>query len=116
MVCPIDSFWLFPKIHMTQTTPPEATLPSPLKCLTGALIAGTMSIAMSAMTSRIATTFATRPMVQKTNMAVNIATAVRTLVVGATALGTVTCGIIAIGLIGLAIQVAFGKPRSNTES
>jgi Protein of unknown function (DUF3082) len=101
---------------MTQTTPPEATLPSPLKCLTGALIAGTMSIAMYTMTSKIATTFATKPMVQKTNMAVNIAAAVRTLVVGSTALGAVTCGIIAIGLIGLAIQVAFSKPRSDVKS
>ncbi|WP_310484206.1 DUF3082 domain-containing protein [Chamaesiphon sp. VAR_48_metabat_403] len=101
---------------MTQTNPTETTLPSPLRCLTGALIAGTMSIAMYAMTSRIATTFATKPMVQKTNMAVNIATAVRTLVVGSTALGTAVCGIIAIGLIGLAIQVAFSKPRSDAKS
>lgn len=101
---------------MTQTTPPEATLPSPLKCLTGALIAGTMSIAMYTMTSKIATTFATKPMVQKTNMAVNIAAALRTLIVGSTALGTVTCGIIAIGLIGLAIQVAVSKPRSDAKS
>lgn len=101
---------------MTQTTPPEVTLPSPLKCLTGALIAGTMSLGMYAMTSRIATTFATKPMVQKTNMAVNIATAVRTLVVGSTALGAAVSGIIAIGLIGLAIQVAFSKPRSDAKS
>ncbi len=101
---------------MTQTTPPETTLPSPLKCLTGALIAGTMSIAMYTMTSKIATTFATKPMVQKTNMAVNIAAALRTLVVGSTALGAVTCGIIAIGLIGLAIQVAFSKPQSDAKS
>jgi hypothetical protein len=94
---------------MTQTTPPETTLPSPLRCLTGALIAGMMSIAMYAMTSKIATTFATKPMVQKTNMAVNIATAVRTLVVGSTALGAAVFGIISIGLIALAIQVVFTK-------
>ena len=101
---------------MTQTTPPETTLPSPFKCLTGALIAGTMSIAMYTLTSKIATTFATKPMVQKTNMAINIAAALRTLVVGSTALGAVTCGIIAIGLIGLAIQVAFSKPESDPKS
>jgi hypothetical protein len=95
-------------------TPPETTLPSPLRCLTGSLIAGTMSIAMYTMTSKIATTFATRPMVQKTNMAVNIATAVRTLVVGSTALGAAVLGIIAIGLVALAIQVAFNKqPSAN---
>jgi site-specific recombinase len=95
---------------MTQTTPSQP-LPSPLRCLTGSLIAGTMSIAMYAMTSKIATTFATKPMIQKTTMANNIAAAVRTLVVGSTALGAAVFGIIAIGLIGLAIQVALTKPK-----
>jgi ABC-type amino acid transport substrate-binding protein len=99
---------------MTQTTPPETSLPTPFRCLTGALIAGAMSIALYALTSRIAMTFATKPMIQKTNMAVNIATALRTLVVGSTALGAGVFGIIAIGLIGLAIQVAFSKSRSST--
>jgi ABC-type amino acid transport substrate-binding protein len=96
---------------MTQTTPSQP-LPSPLRCLTGSLIAGTMSMALYTMTSKIATTFATKPMIQKTTMANNIAAAVRTLVVGSTALGAAVFGIIAIGLIGLAIQVAFTKPKS----
>jgi Protein of unknown function (DUF3082) len=100
---------------MTETTPPETKLPTPLRCLTGALIAGTMSIGLYALTSKIATTFATRPMIQKTTMANNIAAAVRTLVVGSTALGTAVFGIIAISLIALAIQVAFSKPRSSAE-
>jgi preprotein translocase subunit Sss1 len=38
---------------------------------------------------------------------------VRTLVVGSTALGMAVCGIIAIGLIGLAIQVTFSKPQTG---
>jgi hypothetical protein len=94
---------------MTQTTPPPKALPSPLSCLTGSLIAGTMSIAMYTMTVKIATTFATHPMIQKTTMALNIASALKTLVVGATALGTGIFGLISIGLVGLAIQVAFSK-------
>jgi hypothetical protein len=94
---------------MTQTTPPETTLPSPLRCLTGSLIAGVMSFALYTMTSNIATTFATKPMNHKTTMAVNIATAVRTLVVGSTALGATVFGIISVGLIALGIQVAFSK-------
>jgi Protein of unknown function (DUF3082) len=93
---------------MTQTTPPKP-LPSPLNCLTGSLIAGIMSIGMYTMTVRIATTFAAHPMIQKSTMAVNIASALKTLVVGATALGTGIFGIISIGLVGLAIQVAFSK-------
>jgi hypothetical protein len=94
---------------MTQTTPPETTLPTPLRCLTGSLIAGVMSFALYTMTSNIATTFATKPMGHKTTMAVNIATAVRTLVVGSTALGAAVFGIISVGLIALGIQVAFTK-------
>ncbi len=96
---------------MTQLTPPQKPLPSPLSCLTGSLIAGTMSLGMYTITSNIATTFATRPMVQKTTMAVNIATAVRTLVLGSTALGMTVFGIISVGLVGLAIQVAFSKKQ-----
>jgi Protein of unknown function (DUF3082) len=94
---------------MTQATPPPKALPSPLSCLTGSLIAGSMSIAMYTITVRIATTFAAHPMIQKTTMAVNIASALKTLVVGATALGTGIFGLVAIGLVGLAIQVAFNK-------
>jgi hypothetical protein len=94
---------------MTQTTPPETTLPTPLRCLTGSLIAGVMSFALYTMTSNIATTFATKPMGHKTTMAVNIATAVRTLVVGSTALGAAVFGIISVGLIALGIQVASTK-------
>ncbi len=96
---------------MTQITPPERSVPSPLNCLTGALIAGTMSIACYTMMSKIATSFATNPMIQKTTMANNIAAALRTLVVGSTALGTAVCGIISVGLVGLAIQVLFTKKQ-----
>jgi Protein of unknown function (DUF3082) len=102
-------FPLFP-IPMTQSTT-ETALPSPFRCLIGAVIAGVMSFAMYTMTSNIATTFATKPMGHKTTMAVNIAAAVRTLVVGSTALGTAVFGIIAVGLVALAVQVA----RSGTQ-
>ena len=97
---------------MTQSTPPPSSLPSPLSCVTGALLAGIMSIGMYTMTIKIATTFATNPMVQKTTMASNIAAALRTLVVGSTALGTGIFGIVAIGLVGLAVQVATEKKPS----
>ncbi|WP_310486627.1 DUF3082 domain-containing protein [Chamaesiphon sp. VAR_69_metabat_338] len=100
---------------MTQTTPPETSLPTPLRCLTGALISGTMSIAMYVMMSKIATTFATKPMLQKTTMATNIATALRTLVVGSTALGAAVLGIIAVGLVALAIQVLFSNKKASTD-
>ena len=101
---------------MTQTTPPEKALPSPLSCLTGSLVAGIMSIGMYTVTVKIATTFATNPMVQKTTMAINIAAALKTLVVGAAAMGTGISGIISLGLIGLAIQVAFDKNKESLKN
>lgn len=96
-----------------QDTTPAASLPTPLKCLTGSLIAGAMSMGMYAITSNIATTFATKPMLHKTTMAVNIATAVRTLVVGSTALGAAVFGIIAVGLVALGIQVALNNKQAS---
>jgi Protein of unknown function (DUF3082) len=98
---------------MTQQTPPENSLPTPLSCLIGSAIAGIMSFAMYTMTSNIATTFATKPMGHKTTMAVNIATAVRTLVVGSTALATAVFGIIAVGLAALAVQVALSGTQDR---
>ncbi len=99
---------------MTQTTPPPKPLPSALSCLTGSLIAGTMAIGTYTMTTSIATTFATKPMTQKTTMASNIATALRTLVLGSSTLATGVLTIAAIGLFALAIQVAFSKDRSRS--
>lgn len=99
---------------MTQATPPKKANPSVVSCLTGSLIAGIMSIATYAMTSQIAITFATKPMIQKTTMASNIATALRTLVLGSSALATGILGIMTIGLFALAIQVAFSKDRSRS--
>ena len=96
---------------MTQQSTQVAALPTPLKCLTGSLIAGVMSIALYGLTSNIATKFATNPMSHKTTMAVNIATAVRTLVIGSTALGAAIFGLISVGLIALAAQVVFGKNK-----
>jgi Protein of unknown function (DUF3082) len=98
---------------MTQQTPPENSSPTPLSCLIGSAIAGIMSFAMYTMTSNIATTFATKPMGHKTTMAVNIATAVRTLVVGSTALATAVFGIIAVGLAALAVQVALSGTQDR---
>lgn len=92
---------------MAETNPePVNTLPSPLRCLTGAIVSGAMAIGLYSLTSNIAITFATKPTSHRTTMAVNIAAAVRTLVLGSTALGTAVFGIIAVSLVGLAIQVA----------
>jgi hypothetical protein len=97
---------------MAENNPePVNTLPSPLRCLTGAIVSGAMAIALYGLTSNIATTFATKPIGNRTTLAVNIAAAVRTLVLGSTALGTAVFGIIGVSLVGLAVQVAIKGDR-----
>ncbi len=64
----------------------------------------------------IATTFASKPIHSDNPIALNIGSAVRTLVVGVVALGTGIFGIVAVGLFALAIQLLvqqFTKPKSS---
>jgi hypothetical protein len=64
----------------------------------------------------IATTFAAKPIHSDNPMVVNIGSAVRTLVVGVVALGTGIFGIVAIGLLALAIQLVvqqLTKPKNS---
>lgn len=79
--------------------------PSPWRCLSGALIAGGIAIALYSLTISIAQTFATKPIQSDNPTVVNIASAVRTLVVGMSALGTGIFGLVALGLVALAIQI-----------
>ena len=100
---------------MTNSTPtqkpasPSAEVPqkltSPLRCLTGALIAGGLAIALYSLTSSIAQTFAAKPLPTSSTFAINIAVAVRTLVVGVSALATGVFGLVAFGLVALAVQI-----------
>lgn len=91
----------------TDTKPTTTTTqnPTPLRCLTGSLISGGLAIALYSLTAAIAQTFAAKPIHSDNPAVINIASAVRTLVVGITALGTGIFGLVALGLIGLAIQI-----------
>ncbi len=99
---------------------PEPTsnppLPSPMRCLSGAAIAGVMTTMMYWLTSKIALSFAHTPVTGTSQAAANISVAVRTLVTGMTALGTGVFGIVTLGLIVLAVQVAFSKKNESGTS
>lgn len=95
-----------PKLTESSTEPP-----TPLRCLTGALISGGLAIALYSLTAAIAQTFATKPIHSNNVAVVNIASAVRTLVVGMSALATGIFGLVAIGLVALAVQVLLTKKR-----
>ncbi|MCG6133427.1 MAG: DUF3082 domain-containing protein [Nostoc sp. LLA-1] len=83
----------------------EQVPPTPLRCITGAIFSGGLGFAMYSLMISIATTFAAKPIHSDNPMAVNIGSAVRTLVVGIVALGTGIFGIVTIGLLALAIQL-----------
>jgi hypothetical protein len=94
----------------------ELPLPSPLRCLTGSAIAGAMAFMMYLLTSKIAVSFARTPVSGKSQAAVNISVAVRTLVTGMTALGMSVFGIVSLGLIALAVKVALSKNEPGTSA
>ncbi|WP_016949385.1 DUF3082 domain-containing protein [Anabaena sp. PCC 7108] len=90
--------------------------PTPLRCIMGAAMSGGFGFAMYSLMIAIATTFASKPIHSDNPMVVNIGSAVRTLVVGVVALGTGIFGIVALGLLALAIQLLlqqFTKPKNS---
>ena len=84
----------------------ESKKVTPWRCLVGAMISGPMAIALYFLTSSIAQTFAAKPIYSTNPVVLKIAVAVRTLVVGITALGTFVFGLVAVGLVLLAIQLS----------
>ncbi|MBD2460938.1 DUF3082 domain-containing protein [Oscillatoria sp. FACHB-1407] len=83
--------------------------PTPLRCFVGASISGAIATALYFLTISIATTFANKPLPSGNATALNIAVAVRTLVVGMSTLGTAIFAIATLGLVALGIQLLF-KP------
>ena len=86
---------------------------TPLRCFTGALMAGTLSLLTYRLTISIAATFASKPIVSDNAIAVNISAAVRTLVTGMAALGAGVFGIAALGLTALGIQLIFKQDAQS---
>ena len=87
----------------------DETPPTPLKCFTGALFSGALGVAAYYMTLSIHSTFASKPLPTSSPFATNIASAVRTLVLGVSALAMVTLGIATLGLFALGIQLLLQK-------
>ena len=86
---------------------------TPLRCLSGAIISGGLTIALYSLMNSIITTYATKPIASTNTIAVNIASAVRTLVIGVSALGTGVFGFVTVGLLLLAIQITIQDLKGN---
>ncbi|MTJ51809.1 DUF3082 domain-containing protein [Anabaena sp. UHCC 0253] len=89
--------------------------PTPLRCITGAVMSGGFAFAAYSLMISIATTFANKPIHSDNQMVVNIGSAVRTLVVGVVALGMGIFGIVTLGLLALAVQLVI-QQLSNPKS
>lgn len=109
---------------MSSSAPPPETPPSveprqvpptPLRCLLGSTISGALAWGLYLLTSSIALTFASKPVLSDKAIVMRIASAVRTLVLGVASLGTFIFAFVAIGLVLLAIQLVFQKPVAQTD-
>ncbi len=89
------------------------SMPSPLRCVLGAIVAGAIAIVLYNLTSNIAQAFAAKGLPTGNITTTNIAVAVRTLVIGMAALGTGIFGLAAIGLFGLGVQLLIRKPKGE---
>jgi hypothetical protein len=96
-----------PSIEKSNSEEPEKKKPLGLwRCLVGASISGSLAYACYSMTSAIAQTYADKPIISNNQLTVNIASAVRTLVVGISSLGTFVFAFATLGLVALFCQLA----------
>jgi hypothetical protein len=80
-------------------------MPSPWQCWGGSAVAGGITVVLYNMTQAIALSFANKVIHSDNVTTQRISAAVRTLVVGLSALGTGIFGLAALGLLGLGIQL-----------
>lgn len=94
------------KTELATTSPEkEQQKATPWRCLLGATIAGALATGLYHLTYAIAVSFASKPVASTNQLTRNIASAVRTLVMGVASLGTFVFAFVAFGLVLLSIQL-----------
>ena len=97
----------------TATAEAKTNEVTPLRCLIGATISGSLAIALYSLTTSIVNTFSTKPLTSNNQLVMRIGALVRSLVVSAVSLGTFVFGIVAVGLILLAIQLSIQSLKAR---
>jgi hypothetical protein len=92
-------------------TPNEGQSRTPLRSLTGALLSATMALLMYQLTTGVIRSFALHPTTTHNQIAINLSVAVRTLVIGLVTMATGIFALVALGLVGLAIQLTLQNLR-----
>jgi hypothetical protein len=90
----------------------NSSTPSPLRSLTGALMAAAMGLLLYRLTTSIMQSFAAHPTVSHNTIVVNLSAAIRTLVVGLATMATGIFAFVTLGLVALAIQAVVQSLRS----
>ena len=99
------------------TSDPTRKPATPLRCVLGSIVSGAISYVLWQLTNSIAISFARTPIHTDNMIVMRISTAIRTLVVGMSTLGTGIFGLACVGLIGLGIQLLLKKsPDTSTEN
>ncbi len=86
---------------------------TPLRCLVGAVMSAILGTALYFLTSAIAVSFATKPIVSDNQIVLKISSAVRTLVLGVATLGTFTFVFVTVGLILLGLQLLLTRKTAS---
>jgi hypothetical protein len=94
-------------------TPGVKPPPTVFDCLSGSAIASLITWLAYLLTVNTINNFTAKPFSSTNYVAVNIASAVRTLVMGMFSMGTVIFGIAALGLFALGIQTLIQGQRSQ---
>jgi hypothetical protein len=90
----------------------SANSPTPLRSLTGALMAAAMGLLLYRLTTSIMKSFAEHPTISHNTIVVNLSAAIRTLVVGLATMATGIFAFVTLGLVALAIQAVVQSLRS----
>jgi hypothetical protein len=86
---------------------------TPLRSLTGAMIAAIMATLLYRLTMSVVQSFMAHPTITHNTIVRNISAAVRTLVIGGMTMGTGIFSLVALGLVALAIKLIL-QPVSTT--
>jgi Protein of unknown function (DUF3082) len=97
---------------LPSNTLPSTHSPTPLRSLTGALMAAAMGLLLYRLTTSIMQSFAAHPTISRNTIVVNLSAAIRTLVVGLATMATGIFAFVTLGLVALAIQAVVQSLRS----
>lgn len=98
----------------TQLSNSTANLPNPWQCLGGAVVALAISFVLYGLTGTIAHYFATKGVHTGSLIVQRLSAAIRTLIIGLSALGTGIFGLAGLGLFGLGIQVLIQRGKGES--